>query len=51
MEQLLNFLKLFLPKGDEAIYTCFKNNIKLTNKNINEVREILKQKKQKTNLK
>jgi hypothetical protein len=45
MEQLLNFLKLFLPKGDEAIYTCFKNNIKLTNKNIDELREILRQKK------
>jgi hypothetical protein len=47
MEQLLNFLKLFLPKGDEAIYTCFKNNIKLTNKNIIEVREILRQKNRK----
>lgn len=45
MEQLLNFLKLFLLKRDEAIYTCFKNNIKLTQKNINEVREVLRQKK------
>ena len=45
MEQLLNFLKLFLLKRDEAIYTCFKNKIKLTQKNINEVREVLSQKK------
>jgi hypothetical protein len=47
MEQLLNFLKLFLPKRDEAIYTCFKNDIKLTQRNINEVREILRQNKTK----
>lgn len=50
MEQLLNFLKLFLPKRDEATYTCFKNNIKLTQKNINEVREILRQKKTKNTI-
>ena len=46
MEQVLNFLKLLLPKRDEAIYTCFKNNIKLTQKNINDVREVLKQNKE-----
>ncbi len=48
MEQVLNFLKLLLPKKDKAIYTCYKNNIELTNKNINEVRQILNFKK-KTN--
>lgn len=46
MEQVLNFLKLLLPKRDEAIYICFKNNIKLTTKNINEVRQILNHKKE-----
>lgn len=44
MQQLLNFLKLLFLKRDEAIYTCFQNNIKLTDKNIDEVRQILKQK-------
>jgi hypothetical protein len=48
MEQLVNFLKLFLPKRDEAIYTCFKNNIKLTQKNISEVRQILRQNNKKS---
>lgn len=48
MEQVLNFLKLLLPKKDEAIYTCFKNNIKLTTKNINEVRQILNHKRRKS---
>ena len=45
MEQFINFLKLFSLKRDKAIYMCFKHNIKLTNKNINEVRQILEQNK------
>ncbi len=44
MDQVLNFLKLFFAKRDDAIYTCFKNDIKLTSENINEVRQILKHK-------
>jgi len=40
-----NYLKLFFFKRDEAIYACVKRNITLTEKNINEVREIIKQEK------
>ena len=45
MKQLLNFFKLLFFNKDEALYTCFQNNIPLTNENIKEVRQILKQKK------
>ena len=37
-------------KKDEALFTCYKNNIKLTNRNIEEVRQILKQKYNKKNI-
>ena len=44
IQKLKNSCKLFSIKRDEAIYTCLKNNIPLTDENIEEVREILKQK-------
>jgi len=37
-------LKLFSIKRDKAIYTCLQNDIPLTDENIKEVIEILKQK-------
>ncbi len=45
LEQIKNILKLYSLKRDEAIYTCFRNNIKLNDNNINEVRQILNKKK------
>ncbi|WP_395065617.1 hypothetical protein [Flavobacterium sp.] len=45
MEQLKIFLRLFSLKRDEVIYTCIQRNIPLTKKNIEEVREIIQQKK------
>ena len=44
MEIFINPLKLLLLKKDEVPFTCYNNNIKLTNRNIEEVRQILKQK-------
>lgn len=44
LEKIKNYLKLFSVKRDEAIYTCLQNNIPLTNENIKEVKEIVKQK-------
>ena len=44
LEKIKNYLKLFSVKRDEAIYTCLQNNIPLTNENIKEVTEIVKQK-------
>lgn len=44
LEKIKNYLKLFSVKRDEAIYTCLQNNIPLTNENIKEVAEIMKQK-------
>lgn len=44
-ERLKNYFKLFSIKRNEAIYTCLQNNIPLTNKNIKEVEEIVKQRK------
>ena len=46
IQRAKNILQLFSVKRDEAIYTCIKNNIALTDENINEVKEILKQKRQ-----
>lgn len=46
LEKIKNYLKLFSVKRDEAIYTCLQNNIPLTNENIKEVVEIVKQKEQ-----
>ena len=50
-QQLKNYLKLFSIKRNEAIYTCIKNNIPLTDENIMEVISILKQKESLTNTK
>ena len=44
LQQTKNYFKLFSIKRDEAIYTCLKNNIPLTDENIKEVSDILKQK-------
>lgn len=46
LERFKNFFRLFSIKRDEAIYTCLQNNIPLTNENIKEVTEIVKQKEQ-----
>lgn len=46
LEKIKNYLKLFSFKRDETIYTCLQNNIPLTNENIKEVMEIVKQKEQ-----
>ena len=45
MQKLKNILQLFSIKRDEAIYTCIKNNIPLTDANIKDIKEILMQKK------
>lgn len=50
LEKIKNYLKLFSVKRDEAIYTCLQNNIPLTNENIKEVVEIVKQKEHKKTL-
>lgn len=44
-EKLKNYLKLFSVKRNEAIYTCLQNNIPLTDNNISDVEEIVKQRK------
>ncbi|MEN9335681.1 MAG: hypothetical protein RLZZ500_668 [Bacteroidota bacterium] len=44
--QIKNFLKLFSTKREEAILTCLKNDIALTDENIREIESILKQKKE-----
>jgi hypothetical protein len=44
LQKIKNLLKLFSIKRDEAIYTCLQNDIPLTDENIKEVIEILKQK-------
>ena len=51
LERLRNFLRLFSVKKDEAIYTCLKNDIPLTNENIKEVIGILKHQENKELLK
>lgn len=51
LERFKNFFRLFSIKRDEAIYTCLQNNIPLTNENIKEVTEIVKQKENKELLK
>ena len=45
LQQTKNYFKLFSIKRDEAIYTCLKNNIPLTDENIKEVNDVLKQKR------
>lgn len=45
LEIIKNHFKLFFFRGDEAIKTCYKKNIALTEKNVNEVREIIKHRK------
>lgn len=47
LQKFKNLLKVFSIKEDKAIYTCLKNNIPLTDENIKEVMEILKQRDQK----
>lgn len=44
LQKIKNLLKLFSIKRDKAIYTCLQNDIPLTDENIKEVIEILKQK-------
>ncbi|NHM00974.1 hypothetical protein [Flavobacterium difficile] len=45
LEKLKNYMKLFSVKRNEAIYTCLQNNIPLTDNNISDVEEIVKQRK------
>ena len=47
LQKISNIFKLFTLKKNEAIYTCIQNDIPLTNENIKEVIEILKQKEYK----
>ena len=46
LQRFMNLLKLFSIKRNEAIYTCLKNNIPLTDENINEIKQIIKHKKE-----
>lgn len=45
LEQIKNYLSFFYIKRNEAICICLENNIPLTDANIKDVKEILKQKK------
>ena len=45
LQTLKNYCKLFYLKKDKAIHTCLKNNIPLTDNNINEVKGILNYKR------
>ena len=51
LQKLKNYFKLFSIKRNEAIYTCIKNNIPLTDENIMDVVSVLKQKENLTNTK
>ena len=51
LERIKNYFRLFSIKRNEAIYTCIQNDIPLTDENIKEVMEILKQKENKELLK
>ena len=44
LQKLKNLCSLFYIKKNEAIFTCLKNNIELTDENIREIKIILKQK-------
>ena len=44
LQKLKNLCLLFYIKKNEAIFTCLKNNIELTDENIREIKIILKQK-------
>lgn len=46
LQKIKNCFKLFSVKRDEAIYTCIKNDIELTDKNITEVKLLIKQKEE-----
>lgn len=49
LERIKNHLRLFSIKRNEAIYTCIQNDIPLTDENIKEVTQVLKQKTLKKN--
>lgn len=51
LERIKNYFRLFSIKRNEAICTCIQNDIPLTDENIKEVMEILKQKENKELLK
>lgn len=44
LQRIKNYLRLFSIKRNEAIYTCIKNDIPLTDENIKEVMQVLQQK-------
>ena len=44
LERIKNYFRLLAIMQKEAIYTCIQNDIPLTDENIKEVMEILKQK-------
>lgn len=44
LQRIKNYLRLFSIKRNEAIYTCIKNDIPLTDENIKEVTQVLQQK-------
>lgn len=44
LERIKNYFRLLSIMQKEAIYTCIQNDIPLTDENIKEVMEILKQK-------
>ncbi|MCU4190032.1 hypothetical protein M9Q43_12790 [Flavobacterium sp. HXWNR29] len=44
LERIKNYFRLFSIKRNEAIYTCIQNDIPLTDENIKEVMQVLKQK-------
>lgn len=51
VQRFKNYLRLSTLKRNEAIYTCIKNSIPLTDENIKEVMGILKHKENKELLK
>lgn len=44
LQQIKNYLRLFYIKRNEAIYTCIKNDIPLTDENIKEIMQVLQHK-------
>jgi len=44
LERIKNYFRLFSIKRNEAIYTCIENDIPLTDQNVKEVMQVLKQK-------
>lgn len=47
LERIKNYFRLFSINRNEAIHTCIQNDIPLTDDNIKEVIEVLKQKENK----